>query len=127
MPTTNKLNEILASREGEELVMGDILRVLALFRKLWSSEVKSEVTSLRLSLNEEPVSMEEIENAINRLRKLGFVKVEERYRTEPTGRSIKDTLISLSLREEEIIDIYLDERLREYQRKRYEAYTSTNI
>lgn len=127
MSTTNKLNEILASREREELVMGDVLRVLALFRKLWSSEVRSEVTSLRLSLNEEPVSIEEIENAINKLRKLGFIKVEERYRTAPTGRSVKDTLVSLSLREEEIINIYLDERLREYQRKRYEAYTSTNI
>ncbi len=120
-----ELRRILSSREGEELLMGDVLRVLALFRKLWSGEIRSEITSMRLTLNEQPVSHDEVWNAINRLRELGLVEVEERYRSDPTGRSVKDLLVSLKLGDEEIFNIYHDERLREYQQKRYEAFAST--
>lgn len=121
-----ELLKILSAREGEELLMGDIIRVLALFKKLWSSEVRSEVTSLRLTLNEPPVSDEEVRKAIARLKELGIINVEERYRADPSGASkasIKDILVSLKAINDVLFEVYRDKRLHEYQRKRYEAFT----
>ncbi|MCD6488070.1 MAG: hypothetical protein J7K21_02475 [Desulfurococcales archaeon] len=122
----NELSKILSSNSKEDILMGDILRVLLLFKRLWSWEIASEVSALRLTLGEEPVDIKEVKRALNKLKKKSLIDVEERFRSDPAGRSVKDLLVSLNLDAASTQQLYTDKRLIQYQEKRYQIFSSMN-
>jgi len=122
----NELSKILSSNSKEDVLMGDILRVLLLFKRLWSWEIASEVSALRLTLGEEPVDIKEVKRALNKLKKKSLIDVEERFRSDPAGRSVKDLLVSLNLDAASTQQLYTDKRLIQYQEKRYQIFSSMN-
>ncbi len=122
----NELSKILSSNSKEDVLMGDILRVLLLFKRLWSWEIASEVSALRLTLGEEPVDIKEVKRALNKLKKKSLIDVEECFRSDPAGRSVKDLLVSLNLDATSTQQLYTDKRLIQYQEKRYQIFSSMN-
>ncbi len=116
--------ELLSSNEGVKRVMGDVLRVLGIYRRLWLAEIYSEIIGMNRTLGVEPeVKVSDVREAVERLASLGFVSVEERVRAsfgEPSG--VEDLLVTLKLSPSDYRLLVGDEKFRAYQRARYEAY-----
>ncbi len=116
------IKEILSSKEGLNLVMGDALRILAMYRRLWLSELYAEMTSLSLTLGERPCSMKDLKKAIEKLQKLGLVKYEKKLHSMAIRDVIEEPLISINLEPTQLIHILNDERFKRYQAIRYEIF-----
>ncbi len=115
------IESILSAKTDPELLKGDIIRVLAIFKRLWSFEVVNEINSMRSSLGEGPVKDQDVVEAIKELLSLGVVRGETAKRTTFRG-IVEDMLFDLSIGPEEIELINSDERMRLYMMKRYEAF-----
>ncbi len=118
------LRELLSSSAGIERVMGDVLRVLGIYRRLWLAEIYTEIIGMNRTLDEkyEP-SLQDVREAVSRLADLGYVVVDERIRAsfgEPSG--VEDLLVTLRLDLDGQRLLVNDDKFRAYQRARYEAY-----
>lgn len=104
--------------------MGDVLRVLGIYRRLWLAEIYSEIVGMNSTLGERyELNARDIREAIDRLARLGYVIVDERIRAsfgEPSG--VQDLLVTLHLSLDDQRLLVNDEKFRTYQRARYEAY-----
>ncbi len=116
--------ELLSSSEGVKRVMGDVLRVLGIYRRLWLAEIYSEIIGMNCTLGVKlEVNINDVREAVERLANLGLVDIEERVRAsfgEPSG--VKDLLVTLKLRPNDYHLLVSDEKFRAYQHARYEAY-----
>ncbi len=118
------VKELLSSGSGIERVMGDVLRVLGIYRRLWLAEIYSEIIGMNRTLGEgyEP-SVGDVREAVERLARLGYIDVDERVRAsfgEPSG--VQDLLVTLRLSLDDYRLLVNDKKFRAYQRARYEAY-----
>jgi len=115
---------ILSASTGLEKVMGDVLRILALFTgSLWLWEIYLELKGFRTTLSEEPPTLGDIVRAVDRLSKEGFVTAEKRIRASLRGEGFEDLLVSLNLGLEERTRLLMDSRVRRYQLARQRAFT----
>jgi len=117
------IEEILSANTDPGLLKGDIVRVLAIFKRLWSFEVIYEINSLRSTLGEEPVRDRDVGKAIQELLSAGIVRGVGAKRTTFRG-VIEDMLLDLNIGPEEIELLSRDERMRRYMLKRHEAFES---
>ncbi len=114
------LKSILSAKQGLEKVMGDIIRVLAIYRRLWLSEVYSEIVSMNRSLGEEEPSMTSVVEAAKNLENLGFIELKKGMRASfSSTSSVEDFLVSLRDPYKTIPIIMSDEKLRRYNEIRY--------
>ncbi|HDJ83562.1 MAG TPA: hypothetical protein ENG44_01025, partial [Desulfurococcaceae archaeon] len=91
------IKDVLSANSGLEKVMGDVLRVLGLYRRLWLSEIYAEIRGMNATLNEETPKLSDVEKAVEKLQKLGYITVERRTRASLSSMgSIEDLLITLS-------------------------------
>lgn len=114
------LKLILESMNDPDKLLGDVLRVLAMYRKLWLSEIISEVASLRRTLGEEEVGEEAVREALHKLMDNNLVMGEKRMRTSFRG-NIEEYLVELKLNTELVKLINMDSRLRKYLYEKYKA------
>ncbi len=118
------IKELLSSNSGIERVMGDVLRVLGIYRRLWLAEIYSEIIGMNSTLGEEyEPSVKDVHEAVDKLARLGYVIVDGRVRAsfgEPSG--VQDLLVTLHLGLDDQRLLVNDEKFRAYQRARYEAY-----
>ncbi len=119
-----ELTSILSAKQGLNKVMGDVLRVLALYRRLWLSEIYSEIIGMNRSLGEEEPKFDEVVNAVKALEKLDYVEVKEGVRAsfQSTG-STKDFLVALKNPYKILSMVLADEKLRRYNELRYTAFS----
>jgi hypothetical protein len=114
------LAKLLGASEGVEKVMGDVLRVLALYRRLWLTEISMEIEGMNTTLNESTPSYKDVEKAVNELSRLGFVCVEKRLRsTLHSEGGIQDLLVTLNETPELFNALANDEKLNKYIVVRY--------
>ncbi len=113
--------ELLNAKEGLEKVMGDIMRVLYLYRSLWLPEIKSEVESLVTTLGETPYSSREINEAIKQLISLGLVFVREGIKASLRDEGQQSILLTININDECVQHLLEDERLQRYQYARVRA------
>jgi len=114
------IKDVLSANSGLEKVMGDVLRVLGLYRRLWLSEIYAEIRGMNTSLNEETPKLSDVEKAVEKLQKLGYITVERRTRASLSSMgSIEDLLITLSQKPEIIQALANDKKLQEYNQLRY--------
>jgi hypothetical protein len=105
----------LASSEGKELLMGDILRVLLVcMGALWLPELKAELEGFRRTLGEEPPSEPEIEEALRELESTGLVRVKPGIRATHRPEGERTYLIQLTRDESILRIIAADDRLARY-------------
>ena len=118
------LKTILSASKGLEKVMGDVLRVLGLYRRLWLSEIYAEIRGMNASLNEESPRFSDVEKAVEELRKLGYIIVEQRTRASlSTTNGVKDLLVILNQKTEILQALANDRKLQEYNRLRYKLFS----
>ncbi len=114
------LKSILSAKQGLEKVMGDILRVLAIYRRLWLSEVYSEIVGMNRTLGEEEPSMSDVIEAVKNLEHLGYVELKKSMRASfSSTSSVEDFLVSLQDPYRITPIIMSDEKLRRYNEIRY--------
>jgi len=118
------VRNILSANTGLKKVMCDVLRVLGLYRRLWLSEIYAEIRGMNTSLNEELPKFNDVEKAVEELRKLGYIIVEERTRASlSTTGSVEDLLVTLNQKTEILQALANDKKLQEYNRLRYELFS----
>ena len=118
------IKNILSANTGLEKVMGDVLRVLGLYRRLWLSEIYAEIRGMNASLNEELPRFSDVEKAVEELRKLGYIIVEQRTRASlSTTNGVKDLLVILNQKTEILQALANDRKLQEYNRLRYKLFS----
>jgi hypothetical protein len=109
------LARVLGSREGLEKVMGDVLRVLALYRRLWLTEIVLEIEGMNTTLNESIPTRKDVEKAVKELSTLGYVYVEKRLRSSLQSESgVEDLLVTLNETPELLTALANDEKLNKY-------------
>ncbi|ABN69718.1 hypothetical protein Smar_0611 [Staphylothermus marinus F1] len=114
------IRRVLESENDPDKLLGDILRVLAMYRKLWVSEIISEIASLRKTLGEEEVGEEQVREALYKLMNENIVVGDRRTRTTFRG-SVEEYLVELNITSDLANLINRDERLRKYLTEKYEA------
>lgn len=118
------IGSILSASTGLEKVMGDVLRVLGLYRRLWLSEIYAEIRGMNSSLNEELPKFDDVERAVRELQKLGYVVVEQRTRASlSTMGSVEDLLVTLNQKLEILQALANDKKLQEYNQLRYSSFS----
>lgn len=106
---------MLGSREGLEKVMGDVLRVLALYRRLWLTEIVLEIEGMNTTLSESIPTRKDVEKAVKELSTLGYVYVEKRLRSSLQSESgVEDLLVTLNETPELLTALANDEKLNRY-------------
>jgi len=98
---TKVLNLLNSENEFEQL-MGDILRVLALYNGvLWSSELYRELVTFHSTLGEREIKdVKNIDNAVSRLVEMEILKTDERLKASLAGvGATKEPLIFIADRE----------------------------
>ena len=114
------IKDVLSADSGLEKVMGDVLRVLGLYRRLWLSEIYAEIRGMNTSLNEETPKLGDVEKAVEKLQKLGYITIERKTRASLSSMgSVEDLLITLSQKLEIIQALANDKKLQEYNQLRY--------
>jgi hypothetical protein len=109
------LARVLGSREGLEKVMGDVLRVLALYRRLWLTEIVLEIEGMNTTLSESIPTRKDVEKAVKELSTLGYVYVEKRLRSSLQSESgVEDLLVTLNETPELLTALADDEKLNRY-------------
>jgi hypothetical protein len=109
------LARVLGSREGLEKVMGDVLRVLALYRRLWLTEIVLEIEGMNTTLSESIPTRKDVEKAVKELSTLGYVYVEKRLRSSLQSESgVEDLLVTLNETPELLTALANDEKLNRY-------------
>jgi hypothetical protein len=109
------LARVLGSREGLEKVMGDVLRVLALYRRLWLTEIVLEIEGMNTTLSESIPTRKDVEKAVKELSTLGYVYVEKRLRSSLQSESgVEDLLVTLNESPELLTALANDEKLNKY-------------
>ncbi|MCC6017240.1 MAG: hypothetical protein LM582_09415 [Desulfurococcaceae archaeon] len=109
------LARVLGSREGLEKVMGDVLRVLALYRRLWLTEIVLEIEGMNTTLSESIPTRKDVEKAVKELSTLGYVYVEKRLRSSLQSESgVEDLLVTLNETPELLTALANDEKLNKY-------------
>ncbi|MEM0026558.1 MAG: hypothetical protein QXT53_01305 [Ignisphaera sp.] len=114
------INAILNAREGIEKIMGDVLRVLRLYRRLWLTEIHMEIEGMNSTLKEEVPSYDDVSKAVKELSNLGYVQVERGIRGSlQHAHGIEDYLITMIDDPKIINALTNDKKLSEYIRIRY--------
>ncbi|ADI31370.1 hypothetical protein [Staphylothermus hellenicus] len=114
------IRQVLESENDPDKLLGDILRVLAVYRKLWVSEIVSEIASLRKTLGEEEVGEKQVREALYKLMSKNIVVGDRRTRTTFRG-SVEEYLVELNITPDLANLINKDERLRKYLTEKYNA------
>jgi len=113
------ITAILDSEKGVEKIMGDILRVLYLYRRLWLIEICMEIEGMNTTLKNEVPSYDDVVNAAKELEKTGLIKLEKRLRSSLSHASgVEDYLVSLNEDPELLRALSIDDKLIEYMRIR---------
>lgn len=111
------ITTILKAKEGIEKSMGDVLRVLGLYRRLWLSEIYMEIEGMNSTLKESIPSYNDVKNAIRELGNRGYVQMEKGYRGSLLHTNgIEDYLVTLNESTEVIDVLYSDRKLLDYIR-----------
>ncbi|MCD6196021.1 MAG: hypothetical protein J7J82_04470 [Staphylothermus sp.] len=119
------VKNILSSEKGLEKVMGDVIRVLWLYKRLWLLEIYSEIGGMNSSLNEDTPSYKDVVKAVEELGKRGIVKVDKQIRSSlATSKGVEDMLVTLIINEELMKEIAGDQKLHKYLRLREELFRS---
>jgi len=119
------VKNILSSEKGLEKVMGDVIRVLWLYKRLWLLEIYSEIGGMNSSLNEDTPSYKDVVKAVEELGKRGIVKVDKQIRSSlATSKGVEDMLVTLVISEELMKEIANDQKLHKYLRLREELFRS---
>ncbi|MEL9939527.1 MAG: hypothetical protein QW632_03985 [Ignisphaera sp.] len=114
------INTILNSRKGIEKVMGDVLRVLRLYRRLWLSEIHMEIEGMNSTLKEEVPSYNDVKRAVKELSNLGYVHVEKGIRGSLQHvHGIEDYLVTIVDDVKIVNALTNDKKLSEYMRIKY--------
>ena len=117
------ISDILSSKKGLEKVMGDVVRVLWLYKRLWLSEIYGEINGMNSSLNEDVPSYKDVVNAVEELGKKGIIMIDKRIRGSlGSSRGVEDVLVSLIISDELMKEIANDEKLYRYHRLREELF-----
>ncbi|MET1160354.1 MAG: hypothetical protein ABWW65_05280 [Thermoprotei archaeon] len=115
------IRDILGSSSGLEKVMGDVLRVLGLYRRLWLSEIYMEISGMNSTLKDEVPDYNIVEKAVIELSKMGYVTLEKRIRGVPYKREgVEEYLVTLIENPEVLMALQSDKKLMEYVRIRSE-------
>ena len=93
------LKEVLSHSSDPEMILGDVIRVLALYRgKLWLSEIIMELSSFRRTLGDTVPSDKDVIEAVRKLSSLGLVKMHKRLRADLfRSKGIEDYLVELNV------------------------------
>ncbi|MCD6510271.1 MAG: hypothetical protein J7L11_07805 [Thermoprotei archaeon] len=102
--------------------MGDVLRVLYLFKSLWLPEVISELSSFRTTLGEEMPKADDVREAVIRLAELKLVTMKEGVKASLANGGIRSFLVTLNLSARQANLLALDERIRTYQQLRMKLF-----
>ena len=112
-----ELESFLKSRDDPLLIKGDVLRVMCMYRRLWLSEVVSEIASFRSTLGEEIPGEGSVREAVQDLARSGFLHLQKGLRASfVSDRGVEDVLVTLTVNDEAFWKISFDGRLREYRR-----------
>lgn len=116
------LSDLLEAREGEKMVIADILRILAVYGRLWEDEVYFEVVALNKTMRDEPPTKEQVKRGLEKLITLNAIGVTEGLRTSSARPvPVRSQLISLVLPEDSVKLLLEDERLKMYRQKLLES------
>lgn len=116
---------ILKAKEGIEKAMGDVLRVLGLYRRLWLSEIYTEIEGMNSTLKESIPSYNDVKNAVRELGNRGYVQMERGYRGSLLHTNgVEDYLVTLNESTEVIDALYSDRKLLEYIRIKHSLFVS---
>ena len=109
------LKEVLSYNNDPKMILGDVIRVLALYRgKLWLSEIIMELSSFRRTLSDTVPSDRDVVEAVRKLCSLGLVKMHKRLRADLfKSKGIEDYLVELAIPLYEVWSIG-DSRLNRY-------------
>lgn len=111
---------VLNAKEGIEKVMGDILRVLYLYRRLWLTEVYMEVEGMNYTLKDKVPEYDDIVNAARELWRSGFIQLDKGLRSSLSQNSgVEDYLVTLNDDSEILRALAIDRKLIEYITIRY--------
>ncbi len=117
------ISNILSSKEGLKKVMGDVVRVLWLYKRLWLSEIYGEINGMNSSMNEGVPSYKDVVKAVEELGKKGVVIIDKRVRGSlGSSRGVEDVLVSLIISDELMKEIANDEKLYRYRKLREELF-----
>jgi len=119
------ITNILKAKEGIEKAMGDVLRILGLYRRLWLSEIYMEIEGMNSTLKESVPSYNDVKNAVRELGDRGYVQVEKGYRGSLLHTNgVEDYLVTLNESTEVIDTLYSDRKLLEYTRIKHSLFKS---
>lgn len=120
-----KILGLLNSEDEFEQLMGDVLRVLALYNGvLWSSELYRELLTFHGTLGEKKIKdVKNIDIAVSKLVEMEILKTDERLKASLTGVGVtKEPLIFIANREV-IQDIILnDSKLKKFIAERSKIF-----
>ncbi|RLG81791.1 MAG: hypothetical protein DRO13_00235 [Thermoprotei archaeon] len=110
-----EIYNILAAEKGFERTMGDVLRVLGLYHRLWLSEIYVEIKGMNTTLREDIPEYSDIVKAVNELKNKGYVYVEKRTRSSlASTEGVEDYLVSLAGLREVVLALLSDRKLVDY-------------
>ncbi len=117
------ITTILNAKEGIEKVMGDVLRVLALYKRLWLTEIRMEIEGMNSTLKESIPSYNDIKNAVKELSDKGYIQMKKSYRGSLLHTSgVEDYLVTLNETTEIINALDNDKKLLEYIRIKHSMF-----
>lgn len=120
------ITTILNAKEGIEEVMGDVLRVLGLYRRLWLTEIRMEIEGMNSTLKESIPSYNDIRNAVKELSNRGYIQMKKSYRGSLLhSNGVEDYLVTLNENIEIINALYNDKKLLEYIRIKNSMFKPT--
>ena len=110
-----EIYNILAAEKGFERTMGDVLRVLGLYHRLWLSEIYVEIKGMNTTLREDIPEYSDVVKAVNELKNKGYVYVEKRTRSSlASTEGVEDYLVSLAGLREVVLALLSDRKLVDY-------------
>ena len=111
------VSEILDATEGNEEIMGDILRTLYLFSgTLWLPELIAEMDGFKRTLQEAGVNEEAVKTALKTLSDMGFVTLKPGIRATFSRHGEETVLVSL-VRDPQVLEaLSRDRKVVEYRR-----------
>ena len=120
------ITTILSAKGGIEKTMGDVLRVLWLYKRLWLTEVCMEIEGMNATLKENIPSYDDVRSAVKELSNKGYVQVEKSIRGSLLHvRGVEDYLVTLNENPEIVSALTEDKKLSEYIRIKYSMFKAT--
>jgi len=112
-----ELRGLLSASRGIEKVMGDVLRALYLFSgALWLPELVLELEGLNATLGDTAPSSDEVEDAVKRLARKGYVTLRPGIRATMSAEGQRTVLVSIVRDSDLLKEVSMDPRVIRYRR-----------